>query len=132
MQTDLLDTDAFQLDKSELGLLSDFRLEVDHFNGELDKVAAKAYNPVNQQKLLEHTAQIIASMLSSCKEIDRTFHNRTDMLKKVQEEFRTKTNRNFQQSFFMNRARTWPQGYPETTRHLNTRMATPRCQTASA
>jgi extracellular factor (EF) 3-hydroxypalmitic acid methyl ester biosynthesis protein len=112
MQSSYIDVSMFDLAETDLRYLSAFDEEVERFNKELEKIAATAYDAPHQEELLEQTKRLILQMLSACKMFDKTFYGHSEIIKQAQQEFRSRTNRIFQQSFFMNRARTWPQGYP--------------------
>jgi SAM-dependent methyltransferase len=100
------------LEEKARKFLADFNDRVERFNAELGNIPAKAYNQQQQDKLLAQTTKVILDMLASCKELEQVFQDNPEIIKKAQHEFRERTSKYFQQSFFMNRARTWPQGYP--------------------
>lgn len=112
MQNAFINTTALELEQKEKNFLTVFNDKLEQFNAELEEIGGKAYNPQNQEKLLETTTAVILKMLVLCKEYDTVFKDQPDVIKKGQQEFRERTNKFFQQSFFMNRARAWPQGYP--------------------
>jgi len=110
--TEFPDISALELSQKEVNFLKEFEAKTEKFNSELERIASEIYQHQNQEKLLEQTKKSIHTILSACREFDQFFASRPDLSKHARQEFREKTNKYFEQSFFMNRARTWPQGYP--------------------
>lgn len=81
------------------------------FNKQLEEIEKKCENPDEKnEELLEKTSNVLDNMLSVCESFERDIKDK-DIIRDAQIRFREKTNPFLSKSYFMNRARTWPQGY---------------------
>jgi hypothetical protein len=83
------------------------------FNSRLEEIESQFLaNPADEEALLRETSEVIYGVCSLCQSIEETLADAPETIKRLQVELRTRTNEHFSKSYFMNRARTWPQGYP--------------------
>jgi SAM-dependent methyltransferase len=88
-------------------------IATEEFNRRLEVIEDRCSNPQeDSEELLKATTKAIIDMSYVCEEFERQMGYDKDILKTFQVKFREKTNYIFSKSYFMNRARTWPQGYP--------------------
>jgi SAM-dependent methyltransferase len=94
-----------------------FRLEVlnkatDVFNSRIEDVEQRLFDGEDPEAILEEVSDSIHEMCDVCRGLEEAVGDDTEFLRKAQAEFREKTDGFFSKSYLMNRARTWPQGYP--------------------
>ncbi len=81
------------------------------FNKQLEVIEKRCSNPdESPEELLKATLNVLNNMLSVCESFERDIEDK-DIIRDAQIRFREKTNPILSKSYFMNRARTWPQGY---------------------
>jgi extracellular factor (EF) 3-hydroxypalmitic acid methyl ester biosynthesis protein len=91
-----------------------FELEeaTEQFNKDLEEIERKYYDPKeNHDELLKATTKAMHAM-SYVFEAFETEVKDKETVREEQGLLRERTHKIFQKSYFMNRARTWPQGYP--------------------
>jgi extracellular factor (EF) 3-hydroxypalmitic acid methyl ester biosynthesis protein len=62
--------------------------------------------------LQQETTDALLKMSYACKEYEDSFAHSPEVIVRARSAFRAITDRYFSKSYFMKRARTWPQGYP--------------------
>lgn len=81
------------------------------FNKKLEDIEKRCYDPTeNPEELLKATKKAISEVLYICEEFEQRVKDQ-DIIRDARIEFREKTNPILSKSFFINRVRTWPQGY---------------------
>ncbi len=86
---------------------------IDSLNARLTRLEAEcAASGADMEALHQKLARYIHLAEQACHAADLAFKNDPDQLEKLRNVFRDRTDRFFSKSYFMNRARTWPQGYP--------------------
>src|SRR4030042_1348542 len=81
------------------------------FNKKLEDIEKRCYDPTeNPEELLKATKKAISEALYICEEFEQRVKDQ-DIIRDARIEFREKTNPILSKSFFINRVRTWPQGY---------------------
>ena len=81
------------------------------FLGRLQKIEDQCRSSdVDAGKLLHATREAIDDVLSCCEKFEKETQD-IDIIKDARIRFRIKTDRLLSKSYFINRARTWPQGY---------------------
>ena len=87
--------------------------QIELFNRTFEDIERRSYDPrENPDVLLNATTRAIIDLSYVCEEFEQHPAHDTETITSAQVEFREKTNKYFLKSHFMNRARTWPQGYP--------------------
>ena len=85
----------------------------DRFNRQMQDIETRCSDPDEDRcGLMSETTRAILEMSFVCEQFEREHDGDLDVVKNAQAEFRKKTDFLFRKSYFMNRARTWPQGYP--------------------
>ncbi len=85
--------------------------KIEQFNRKLEDIESRYYNPKeDQDELLKATTKAMQAM-SHVFEAFETEVKETELIREAQISVRQKTHKFFEKSYFMNRARTWPQGY---------------------
>ncbi len=85
----------------------------DQFNEKLADIERRWLQGLGtEENLLKETSEAIYAACEICAECDAGLEHRPEILKQVRMEFRVKTHQHFSKGYFMNHARTWPQGYP--------------------
>lgn len=83
----------------------------DIFNKHLEDIEKRCLSPEeNSEELLKETNYAINNMCEACKAFELDVTDK-DIIRDAQIRFRIKTNHNLSKSYFINRARIWPQGY---------------------
>ncbi|HTF99549.1 MAG TPA: class I SAM-dependent methyltransferase [Nitrospirota bacterium] len=86
---------------------------IEQFNRKVDEIERRCYDTKeNPDELLNIFTRAVKSLCFTCEEFEQAFGNDQAAIADAQSDFRDKTNRHLMQSYFVNRARTWPQGYP--------------------
>ncbi|MDQ7788373.1 MAG: methyltransferase domain-containing protein [Thermodesulfovibrionales bacterium] len=81
------------------------------FNKRLEVLEKRCLDPdENPEGLLQATQEAIDEVLLSCAKFEQQVHDK-DVIRSTRIRFREKTNPLLSKSYFINRARTWPQGY---------------------
>ncbi|MBI3754588.1 MAG: hypothetical protein HY265_00280 [Deltaproteobacteria bacterium] len=81
------------------------------FNMELENIESKCLDSKeNPDELLNAVTKVMDNMNHVCEEFERGVGYDKDMIKESQINFRKKTDHIISKSYFMNRARIWPQG----------------------
>lgn len=92
---------------------ADWREAVDRFNLALQDLEARCASPAaNIPQLASELATHVREVESICRVWEQQFGSDREALRAQQDEFRRLTDESFAKSYFMHRARTWPQGYP--------------------
>jgi SAM-dependent methyltransferase len=87
--------------------------QIELFNRTFEDIEKRSYDPKEDpDMLLNATTKAIIDLSYVFEEFEQQFAHDTETITNAQVEFREKTNKYFLKSHFMNRARTWPQGYP--------------------
>lgn len=85
---------------------------IDEFNMKLNYIDKRSVDQAaSPDELLIVTSKAIMDMADACEEFECNCIFDKTALKQAQISFREKTAELFSKSYFMNRARTWPQGY---------------------
>jgi SAM-dependent methyltransferase len=85
---------------------------LEEFNGKLADIEERFLaHPANEETLVNETTEAVYRMFHVSRRIDAALAENVELLREKQTYFRTTTNAHFSKSYFMNRARTWPQGY---------------------
>lgn len=83
------------------------------FNRKMKSIESRfEANPQDRDVLQKETTCAIYEVCDVCSGFEDAMGNHKELLKRKQTELREKTDHYFSRSYFMNRARTWPQGYP--------------------
>ena len=86
---------------------------IERFRGRLEHLDRESADPLAAPDLLAaSTAEAITDMCTAAESFEKAAGQDTALIKAAQVAFREKTQALFSKSYFMNRARTWPQGYP--------------------
>ena len=86
-------------------------METDRFLSTMDELETGIQNSLYEHDMvLKKTHETMEEMVSFCAKFEVNVRDRGLIIKK-QEEFNNKTNYLLSKSYFMNRARVWPQGY---------------------
>lgn len=86
---------------------------VAEFNAAVDSIEAQCNVPnANLDDLAVQLRDQLWRVESFCREMEQQLGADRDAVREKQREFRQQTDAHFAKSFFMQRARTWPQGYP--------------------
>ena len=81
------------------------------FNRQLAEIEQRCLNPdENMEKILDSTKNALDRVCEACESFERQVKDK-NILRDAQIRFREKTNSMISKSYFLNRARTWPQGY---------------------
>jgi len=89
-----------------------FDQAVNEFNLKLNYIDKRSVDPTTSpDELLLVTTKAIMKMADACEEFERNCLFDKKTIKQAQLSFRERTGAMFSKSYFMNRARTWPQGY---------------------
>lgn len=81
------------------------------FNKRLEEIETRCLNPEESpDELLRSLKEAIDEVLTVCKQFERSVQDK-NIIHNAQIRFREKTNPILSKSYFINRARTWPQGY---------------------
>ena len=90
-----------------------FMSHITAFRGKLADIDERSQNPAaDHEKLFMETVLACNEMIGYCEEYERRFAHAPEVVKQARIDFRTLTADLFLKSYFMERARTWPQGYP--------------------
>ncbi len=90
-----------------------WRDAVDRFNLVLKDLEARCESTTaNIPQLADELALHVRNVESICRAWEQQFGSDPEALRAKQDEFRRLTDESFAKSFFMHRARLWPQGYP--------------------
>jgi len=85
----------------------------DQFNRSLKYLAETCKVPSHDgESLLRELTHYVRAVQEACKAVEKQFAGDLETIRYWQGEFRRRTQAMFAQSYFMNRARTWPRGYP--------------------
>ncbi len=85
--------------------------ETSRFLSTMDELEAGIQNSLYEHDaLLKKTHEAMEEMVSFCAKFERNVRDR-ELIVKKQDEFNNKTDYMLSKSYFMNRARVWPQGY---------------------
>lgn len=83
------------------------------FNEAVKSIEAQCEVPgADMGQLAEELKGQLLKVETFCREMEQQLGDDGEAIRKKQAEFRQRTDESFAQSFFMHRARTWPQGYP--------------------
>lgn len=86
---------------------------VAEFNAAVESIEAQCSAPnANLDDLAVQLRDQLWRVESFCREMEQQLGADRDAVREKQREFRQRTAAHFAKSFFMQRARTWPQGYP--------------------
>jgi SAM-dependent methyltransferase len=89
-----------------------FDSHIAQFNKKLEEIERRCYDvKENPDELQNLFARAIKEVCYACEEFEQSFSNDPAVIAAAQVDFRERTNRLLSQSYFANRARTWPQGY---------------------
>jgi extracellular factor (EF) 3-hydroxypalmitic acid methyl ester biosynthesis protein len=91
------------------------------FNKRLEEIEKNCSDTTDQNpdKILEETKNAINDVCEACKVFEEDVKDR-DIIRDAQTRFRERTNPILSKSYFINRARTWPQGYQGDYKMLET------------
>ncbi len=99
---------GIELDRTHIKNLEE---ATETFNRRLEEIEKRCLNPEeNPEELLEATETAINNVMFACQSFERNVSDK-DIIRDAQIRFREKTNPILSKSYFINRARTWPQGY---------------------
>jgi extracellular factor (EF) 3-hydroxypalmitic acid methyl ester biosynthesis protein len=94
-------------------LPSVFMNHITVFRGKLSDIDARSQNPAaDHEQLFRETVSACNEMIGYCEEYEQRFAHAPEVIKQARIDFRALTADLFLKSYFMERARTWPQGYP--------------------
>lgn len=111
-QNDSLSENAWLISEGREEYIRHLDSATEEFNKNLENIEKRCFvQGENPDELLTAVTKSIIDMSYVCEEFENEVKGK-DFIKKAQVAFREKTNHFFSQSYFMNRARTWPQGYP--------------------
>lgn len=82
------------------------------FNNRLADIEQRYHKGESSEALLKEVSASIYEVCDVCRGLEEAIGEDLEFLRKTQTEFRAKTELFFSKSYLMNRARTWPQGYP--------------------
>jgi extracellular factor (EF) 3-hydroxypalmitic acid methyl ester biosynthesis protein len=83
------------------------------FNQAVKSIEAQCEAPgADMHRLAEDLRGQLLRVETFCRDMEQQLGDDHEAIKKKQTEFRQRTDESFAKSFFMRRARTWPQGYP--------------------
>lgn len=88
------------------GAMHDFNLKMKSIESRFEA------DPQNRDVLQKETTSAIYEVCDVCSGFEEAMGGHKGLVKRKQVELREKTDFFFSKSYFMNRARTWPQGYP--------------------
>jgi extracellular factor (EF) 3-hydroxypalmitic acid methyl ester biosynthesis protein len=104
---------SFPVDQSLEHIQSYLDSRTELFNRKMEEIERRCYDPKeNPDDLYSEVAKAINDICFICEEFEHAFPGNPSIIADAQAEFREKTNKILQQSYFVKRARTWPQGYP--------------------
>lgn len=84
---------------------------IEEFNKKLENIEKRCFvQGENPDELLTATTKVIMDMMHVCEEFERIVNDK-DVIHDARISFREKTNPILSKSYFINRARTWPQGH---------------------
>jgi len=83
----------------------------DEFIRQLEMIENRCLLSLKDERIIEDLDRIIDNMMSFCKEFEEKAGYTKDELKKIISRFHRDTNPILSKSYYINRARTWPQGY---------------------
>ncbi len=87
--------------------------QVERFNRIFEDIERRSYDQrEDPDVLLNETTRAIIDLTYVCEDFEQQLADDPEAILNAQIEVREKTNKFFLKSHFMNRARTWPQGYP--------------------
>ncbi|MHB0955177.1 MAG: SAM-dependent methyltransferase [Pirellulaceae bacterium] len=96
-----------------LALESQLDNAVADFNQSVVNIEDRCAAPgADMNRLAEELAAQLQKVESYCRAMEQQLGDDRMAIREKQADFRERTNQFFAKSFFMNRARTWPQGYP--------------------
>jgi SAM-dependent methyltransferase len=99
---------GIELDRTHV---KDLEEATETFNRRLAEIEKRCSNPEeNPEELLRATSDVLNDMMVACQSFERNVSDK-DIIRDAQIRFREKTNPILSKSYFINRARTWPQGY---------------------
>jgi extracellular factor (EF) 3-hydroxypalmitic acid methyl ester biosynthesis protein len=86
--------------------------QIEQFNNKLENIERKYYDPKeSHDELVKATTKAMHAMSYVFEKFEMEIKDR-EIIHAAKIALREKTHKFFQKSYFMNRARTWPQGYP--------------------
>ncbi|MEW6570603.1 MAG: methyltransferase [Nitrospirota bacterium] len=99
---------GIELDGTQVKILDE---ETEFFNNRLEEIERRCFAPdANPEELLSATRKAIDTVLAVCQEFEQEVQDK-EIIRDARIRFREKTNHILSKSYFINRARTWPQGY---------------------
>lgn len=90
-----------------------FMSHITVFRGKLAVIDERSQDQsADHEKLFTETVSACNEMIGYCEEYEQRFAHAPEVVKQARIDFRALTGDLFLKSYFMERARTWPQGYP--------------------
>jgi extracellular factor (EF) 3-hydroxypalmitic acid methyl ester biosynthesis protein len=100
-------------DVSTMSVEEQLDAAVEEFNAAVKSIEADCEAPeANMQQLAQQLKSQLLRVETFCRGLEQQWEHDPEAIKRKQVEFRQRTDQSFTKSFFMHRARTWPQGYP--------------------
>lgn len=98
-----------------------FEKAITQFNAQLEAIEKRCVDPKEQpDAIFKATIKAVDTVMEACRKFEQEFSYDKTTLKAAQVRFREMTQPMLSKSYFINRARTWPQGYQGDYKTLET------------